>query len=260
MLNQPQLAALDRIDVSEQELLTAFLACPVLRRFAQLSRVHALEVLLQRRFVSLAITPLYDMAIDAVEDAAARRCLREILREEYPANDRPTHREDLVHDLHALGASWEQIVSTAISGATAHSIKRLFAALRKEETRDLYEVKTLSLVRFAGEVLVSAEYESIWPALRALGLRTSGESGGTASRFYEPHMRHDARVFRFGEQNRRLGRRSHSDQLTELLRTRVLAGGAAALEYCIRSMELAAQIKGDFYEQFSPLLGSRPSS
>jgi hypothetical protein len=183
------------------------------------------------------------------------RCLREILREEYPDDQQPTHREDLVADLCALGASRDQILSSAASKETARGLAQVFAAFRKQDERGLYEIRILSLVRFFAEVLVAVEYQSMWPAMRALGLRASGESGGTCSRFYEPHMSHDAKHLHFAQQNPYLVVKSHSDQLTKLLRQRLIAAGPLGFDPCLKAMSTATQLRRSFYEQFLPLLG-----
>jgi hypothetical protein len=257
----PPSSALASLDAREHDLVAAFKSHPVLAHFERLNQDRILDILLQRRYVSFAITPLYDLAIDAFEDLELKRCLREILREEYPGNDRPTHREDLMEDLRALGASWERVVSSGVTPATAQCIERLLSALQKREERHLYEVRVLSFVRFAGEVLVAEEYRLMWPSLRRLGLRGGDEAGGIRSKFYKPHMSHDERRVRFSDPRDYMANKSHSDQLTEMLKARLLLGGPEAFTVCLEAMQAAMEVKRGFYEPFHPYVDlARPIS
>lgn len=252
---------LEPLDAREAELVARFQDHPVIAGVARLTREQLLELLLQRRFLSLAFTPLYDLAVDAFDDRETKDCLREILREEYPANDQPTHREDLVADLIALGATWEMVVESAATSATVETIGRLVQALRKVEARTLYQVKVLSFMRLAGEVLVAVEYQRLWPSLETFGLRgersrtaLAPEASRVASRFYYPHLRHDGGTFRLSDDNDELPPMSHSDRLTELLRQRLRATGPSGVESALQAMERAISIKVAFYDQFEPWL------
>lgn len=235
----------------ERRLINEFTAHPVLKHLADVSRPQLIEILLQRRFLSLAFTPLYDLAIDACEDPEAKRCLREILREEYPGYDQHSHREDLLEDLIALGATWDQVVSTLSTRATLETLDGLFGLLQKTEGRALYEVKVLTVVRLAGEVLVATEYGCLWPRLEALGLTEF------VSKFYYPHVSHDKPSFGIGDVPRFEQPRSHSDRLTVLLQTRIDAVGLEGAECCLSAMRSTASVKGAFYDQFTPLVEHR---
>ena len=62
---------------------------------------------------------MYDVGIDGLDGSRPRsRLVREILREEYPdpSGATPSHREDLVADLLALGATREQVLAVAPDG------------------------------------------------------------------------------------------------------------------------------------------------
>ncbi len=94
-------------DSTERGFVDRLLSHPVLCQMDSLPEGLFLEVLLQRRFISLIFPVVYDVGIDALGDDAAIRLVRQIVREEYPdASGRtPSHREELVHDLVSLGAS-----------------------------------------------------------------------------------------------------------------------------------------------------------
>jgi len=239
-----------RIDDRDDALVAHFKAHPVFERLEGMSRSEFLVILLQRRFLSLAFSPIYDMAIDAISDAAFKACAREILREEYGTRTEPTHREDLVSDLLSLGATREQIVSSSASSSTIRVIAELFGMLRKQEDESLFQTKVLTTLRLAGEILVATEYELLWPHLRRLGLSAPGNSTGARSVFYYPHMCHDARKQRLGGELNPLEARTHTDRLTDCLRSHLAQGPPEGVAFCIRTAELAVSVKRSFYDQF----------
>jgi len=65
-------------------MLAAFAAHEVFRDVEQRGQEAFLEILLQRRFLSLQFSLVYDIGIDGLTDRDALRLVREILREEYP--------------------------------------------------------------------------------------------------------------------------------------------------------------------------------
>jgi hypothetical protein len=215
-----------------------------------MSRGELLDVLLQRRFFSLAFTPIYDLAIDGLLDEASKACAREILREEYGSGGQPTHREDLVHDLLVLGATRQQILASAPSSTTIRLLERLFDTFRKQEEEHFYQLKILTTLRLAGEVLVAIEYERLWPHLRRFGLSASDEPGGTYSRFYYPHMCHDARRRRFADQGNPLKPLTHSDRLTDCVKNRLVKVPRDGVQRCLSAGAAAYDIKAAFYDQF----------
>jgi hypothetical protein len=70
------------LDVFEDALIERFRQHPVLAGAARLAEADFAALLLQRRFVSLAFTPSYDLAIDLLSDEAGLRIARAVLREE----------------------------------------------------------------------------------------------------------------------------------------------------------------------------------
>ena len=176
----------------EDDLIERFRQHPVLANMAALSEREFAAVLLQRRFVSLAFTPAYDLAIDLLRDETVVRAARVILREEYPDSRgyTPSHREDMREDILALGVSREQLVTTQPTPQTLDTITatmRLIAACGAHEHADL---RLLTTLRFWGEVLVSVEYGQMWSRMEPR-LVVDGEN---RSRFYYPHFIHDAKA------------------------------------------------------------------
>jgi hypothetical protein len=243
-------SVLRRIDNHEDGLLAHFVVHPVLASLGALSREAILALLLQRRFLSLAFSPFYDLAIDGLSDEASRACLREVLREEYTHGAQPTHREDLVSDLLTLGATRDQILSTTASPTTVSTIARLLLSLRKVEDEALYQIKVLTILRLAGEVLVAAEYEQLWPHLERLGLSAPPLGKTGPSVFYYPHMCHDGRKHRFASEWDQFDPVTHSDQLTRHLKNRLIHGPPEGVECFLEAAEVAVEIKRSFYDQF----------
>ena len=83
----------------------------MLRSLASLEDDDFRDILLQRRFLSLAFTPAYDLAIDLLTDEEGLEIARVILREEYPRPEGRTrsHREDMKEDLLRLGITRQRL-------------------------------------------------------------------------------------------------------------------------------------------------------
>lgn len=176
-------------DAAEAELLSQFTGHRLFAAIEELDRAAFLEVLLQRRFLSLLFPVIYDIGIDGLRDESAIRLVREILREEYPdpTGATPSHREDLVGDLLALGATREQIAGARPSAVTQAVIEETLA-LMLEAASAPGDAAVLTILRFWGEVLVSIEYGEFWRRMEG-----EFEAAGRTSRFYHPHHHHDGR-------------------------------------------------------------------
>jgi len=176
-------------DEHEAGLLARFSGHALVRGIERLEHDQFLEVLLQRRFISLQFPVIYDIGIDGLSDPAAITLVREILREEYPdaSGSTPSHRENLVSDLLALGATRQQVLAsrpTAVTTAVIEDTLELMFDAAQSRT----DVRVLTILRFWGEVLVSVEYGEFWRRMERLFL-----AAGVPSRFYRPHQHHDGR-------------------------------------------------------------------
>ena len=178
-----------RADEAESRLLARFAAHGLFARIEQLDQRAFLEVLLQRRFLSLLFPVVYDIGIDGLGDQTAIRLVREILREEYPdpSGATPSHREDLVADLLVLGASREQIAAARPTPTTAAVVEETLAMMLDAAALP-GDFGVLTILRFWGEVLVSVEYGEFWRRMAG-----AFDAAGGASRFYHPHHHHDGR-------------------------------------------------------------------
>lgn len=229
-------------DAAEAELLAQFTGHRLFAAIDDLDRAAFLEVLLQRRFLSLLFPVVYDIGIDGLADEASTRLVREILREEYPdpTGATPSHREDLVGDLLALGATREQIMGARPSAVTA-SVVRETVALMLDAAAAPGDGAVLTILRFWGEVLVSVEYGEFWRRMEG-----ELEAAGVASRFYHPHHHHDGRepLAEAAQDSA-----THSGRLGAcLVRALAQEPGAAEVFTRVERAVLAARMR--FYDQF----------
>ncbi|MFM6343611.1 MAG: hypothetical protein ACKPFK_00475, partial [Dolichospermum sp.] len=103
------------LDKFEGELILNFRGHCIFQEIETMAHEKFLDILIQRRFLSYEITNCYDMAIDGLNNEKAIEIARQIVREEYPGlnGKTPSHREDLMHDLLALGATKSRILKSA---------------------------------------------------------------------------------------------------------------------------------------------------
>jgi hypothetical protein len=238
--------ALERHQRLETALIQEFAAHRIFENLGDEPRERVIEILLQRRFLSLAFTPMYDLAIDGLSDPRHKRVARSILHEEYPMGDRTTHREDLVVDLLTLGARREQITSCLPSGDTREAILELLAVLPQREPDGLYQIKLLTVLRFSCEVLVALEYERLWPRLHELGLDVTGPK---QSVFYLPHRKHDGPTIAWTAESR-LQPENHADELGACLTECLYGMGDEGFAFCIAIERQTTDHKTRFYNQF----------
>ncbi|MFD5149013.1 hypothetical protein [Streptomyces sp. NPDC058401] len=262
---------LHELDGFENGLIERFEEHPVLANVTRLPDEEFTALLLQRRFVSLAFTPSYDLAIDLLRDEEGLRIARIILREEYPGAQGhvPSHREDMTQDLRRLGVSREALVASRPTAATRRAITDTLELIADAGGRADADLRLLTFLRFWGEVLVSVEYGRLWKRMGPVftggggdgGRGGSGGGGGgggggrNGSRFYHPHLVHDAKTHSLATVS--LLSDTHSDRLaarvTELLGRAEGAAGAAGFK---ETEERALLLKAGFYDQFLPALDS----
>ncbi|MFF7789053.1 hypothetical protein [Streptomyces sp. NPDC007991] len=237
------------LDAFEDALIERFRQHPVLAATTSLADADFTALLLQRRFVSLAFTPSYDLAIDLLRDEAGLRIARAILREEYPDGRGHTrsHREDMKEDLLQLGVTREELVASRPTKATRRAIEDAFALIADAGGSDDADLRLLTFLRFWGEVLVSVEYEHLWPRMAPA---LTGEDGRNRSRFYYPHYVHDAKAHPLTTVS--LLSATHSDRLATRI-SRLLTRPESRDAFR-ETEERALHLKSAFYDQFLPAL------
>lgn len=231
----------------EDELIGRFTEHPVLANIGLLSDEDFGEVLLQRRFLSLAFTPAYDLAIDLLRDEVGLRIARVILREEYPDGTGHTrsHREDMKDDILRLGVSRQALVTTRPTPATKRAVEATFDLIADAGAHDDSDLRLLTILRFWGEILVSVEYGRLWTRMEPRMAR----DGENRSRFYYPHHLHDAK--KNSLESVSLVSTNHPDRLARRM-SELLAGGTS--DDCFREMEeRSLSVKAGFYDQFLDL-------
>lgn len=233
------------LDKEEDRLLALFRSHTIFQRIELISQEDFLQILLQRRFLSLALTTVYDIAIDALTDLEAIKVARQILREEYPDmnGNTPSHREELVHDLVSLGATKSEILGSRPTTVTTAVIEETLSLI-SVAAAELCDVKLLTILRFWGEVLVSVEYSEFWKRMS----KQLSNSGDNQSRFYYPHYCHDARE---SLDKASLLSSTHSGRLGARLRKML---DTEKSRECFLEMEKEIlDIKTRFYDQFTEL-------
>lgn len=205
------------------------MSCPVLRGASTLADDELHDILIQRRFLSLAFTPFYDAVIDALHEGEMLLVCRQILREEYPdpGGNTPSHHELLVADMVALGVDIHRLRT---SGPTVGTSRAIIASLDlvAEASRDVHsQVAVATTVACFAESLVVAEYQALRSRLeKALPMEESV--------FYGPHLLHDA---------------GHAKRLIDAVRF-MMVDGASTTETFDAAIERSLQVKLDFYRQF----------
>lgn len=214
-----------------EQAAARLVSCPVLEAALRLTDGDLLQLLTQRRFVSLTFTPFYDMVIDGLEGPRARLVCRQVLREEYPdpAGNTPSHRELLVQDMVALGLDRDQLLRARPSPSTVAAIVASIELVATAIAEPFRELALLATAACYAEFLVAAEYHALAPRIdKALPLRESA--------FYGPHLLHDS---------------GHSKRLVEEVALRLDPRDPAQVKACTDAVERCLRVKLDFYEQFA---------
>ena len=118
------------------------------------------------------------------------------------------------------------------------------------------DLALIAFLRFWAEVLVSVEYECLWPRLSER-LAHGPAADGVRSEFFYYHMIHDRRQSDIGAEQL-LGGLTHSQELARHMAE--LIDSEAALQIAISQVDRAWELKDRFYRQFValPARSSRP--
>jgi hypothetical protein len=239
----------DELNKAEDKLIEAFRNHLVFKNIEVISDSSFLRILLQRRFLSLIFTVVYDLSIDAIENRGCKEIVRKILRDEYPLRnfeETPTHREDMFHDLLMVGAKREDILKELPSKITKKVIEETLAMVQGAATEESAELKVLTILRFWGEVLVAFEYQEYWKRLASY----FNEREDGRSRFYQPHFEHDIKTKSLFDTS--ILETTHSDRLGFYL-NRLLKTEGDRRNF-INTEQAVFKVKYKFYDQFLPLV------
>ncbi|MGF1539539.1 MAG: hypothetical protein ACFCU5_03665 [Pleurocapsa sp.] len=241
---------LEIINNWETDLITKFKLHPLFTQINTLSWQDFLAILIQRRFLSLSIVNIYELAIDALTDQPAKQTVREILHEEYPRNTKgialPSHRELLFQDLLNLGATAKMILTTPETIITREvreeSYQLMVDCLGKTES----QIQLIVFLRFWAEVLVAVEYSCLWQRISEI-LASKNSKDKPRSEFYYFHLIHDSRSSDLGQENL-LGGLTHAQELGIHLKR--LMSSSESLSLCTNLEKKAYLLKSKFYYQF----------
>ncbi|MBW4691877.1 MAG: hypothetical protein KME27_08915 [Lyngbya sp. HA4199-MV5] len=241
---------IETLNDCETSLITKFRSHPLFNQIDAIAWDDLLNILIQRRFLSLSIVNFYEFVIDALTDQQIKQTVRGILNEEYPRNTKgiplPSHRELLFQDLLNLGATSELILTTPETSVTQvvrdESYKLMVSCL----SEPYGQVGLVAFLRFWAEVLVSVEYACLWS--RISERLSNGQSNHKArSEFYYFHMIHDSRNSDVGKESF-LGGLTHAQELA--IHLQKLISSEEILTHCIDLEQSAYQLKCRFYDQF----------
>lgn len=214
-----------------EDASTRLASSPVLANVLDIDDADFGRILIQRRFVSLAFTPFYDMLIDGLENPRARLVCRQILREEYPdpAGNSPSHRELLVQDMVAFGLDRTALLGARPTPATVAAIAASIDLVWSAMAAPFPQLALITTACCYAESLVAAEYRALEPRIeRVLPLRLSV--------FYGPHLLHD---------------NGHSKRLLEEVALSLDEGDPLQLKSCIDAVDRCVSAKLAFYDQFA---------
>jgi hypothetical protein len=190
------------------------------------------------------------LAIDALIDEEIKRTVRGILNEEYPKNTKgvplPSHRELLFQDLLNLGATYEIILKTPEMSVTKQIREASYNLLVSCLDDKYSQAGLVTVLRFWAEVLVSLEYECLWPKI-SQRLSTGHGDGKVRSEFYYFHKIHDARNSDLGQEGF-LGGLTHAQELAIHLQKLIVC--EEVLIYCMNLEEKVWNLKYQFYDPF----------
>ena len=241
---------LERINSLEIDLISKLRSHPLFTQIDTLSWQDLLAILIQRRFLSLSIVNVYELAIDALTDPSAQQTVREILHEEYPRNTKgiplPSHRELLFHDLLNLGATPQMILTTPETAKTRQVREQSYQLMINCLGTKASQVQLIAFLRFWAEVLVAVEYSCLWKRISEK-LGTKNSANKPRSEFYYFHLMHDRRNSDLGTENL-LGGLTHSQELAIHLKKLIAVPEEATA--CRKMTEKAYLLKYEFYNQF----------
>lgn len=241
---------LEQINSLETNLINKLRSHSLFTQIDTLSWQEFLGVLIQRRFLSLSIVNIYELAIDTLTDTSVKQTVREILHEEYPRNTKgvplPSHRELLFRDLLNLDATPQMILTTPEASITRQVREQSYQLMIDCMAKPHTQLRLIVFLRFWAEVLVAVEYCCLWKRISEK-LATKNSENKPRSEFYYFHMIHDRRNSDLGIENL-LGGLTHAQELAIHLK-RLITTPEEAIA-CKNMTKQAYLLKCDFYNQF----------
>lgn len=241
---------IDQLNIHEISLIKEFKSHPLFTQIETISWSSLLEILIQRRFLSLSIVRVYEFVIDALDDSKAKQTVRSILNEEFPRDAKgvplPSHRELLFDDLCHLGATPEMILLTSETAETQQVRDESYRLMKSCLGQGCCQIGLIAFLRFWAEVLVSEEYACLWPRISER-LSNQQSPSKVRSEFYYFHMIHDSRHSDVGKESI-LGGLSHSQELAIHLQRLLVSKDD--LQCCLDLEKKVSSLKYQFYDQF----------
>ncbi len=248
---------IDKLNKKEELLIKQLESHPLFSHLSTMNWENFLDILIQRRFLSLSIVNTYELVIDALSKEEIKKTMREILNEEYPRTTKGvpllSHRELLFQDLLNLGATREKILTTPETDVTKKIREEGLKILTQNFDKECFQVTMVAAIRFWAEVLVSVEYSCLWQKISERLSSSDKHSNKPKSEFYYFHMVHDARRSDIGKEAL-TGGHTHSQELA--IHLKELIDSEKALDDCINIEEKVCDLKCQFYNQFITIFSS----
>ena len=243
--------AIEQLNQKENDLIKEFKSHPLFQKLPLMTWEKFLEILIQRRFLSLSIVPSYELVIDSLEQEEIKKVVRQILYEEYPSTSKGvpllSHRELLFQDLLNLGATREKILTTPETDVTKRIRESGLKIFSQNFGNESFQVGLIAAIRFWGEVMVAEEYRCLWKKISEKLSALHNEPNKQKSEFYYFHMVHDNKGSDIGSE-RFCGGVTHSQILAKKMAE--LINSENDLKYCMDIQSTIYKLKYKFYEQF----------
>ncbi len=217
----------------ERTLIDRFADHPFFLHLPSASRKEFAAFLLQLGYLSAEFVKWYERTNQGFASESARELIRNILRDEIPA-DAPTHQENRLEDLQQLGIPAAIALNPPASFTTRRTVRRMYELVRYPQEH--YDLAALVTLRIAGEVLVGETYRHVCPQLARFGLAQE------QSQFYWPHFLHDE-LHEDGEGE------GHSNAFDTLLNRFITS--EEELRIAMEAAETAFEMRYHFLDQFT---------
>ncbi len=206
-------------------------------------------ILMQRMYFAMRwFTPLYDYWLNTIvalsEDYThfnhPIEILRELISEEYPWN-KPSHREDLVHDLLKVWFSPKETVHLEPTKKTIECLGEIFDLLSIQHEDHRQVIKVITILRTRAEVQAGDEFGEYAAVLKERWLNNSN------SKFFFPHRHHDTKRMWLDSTDTK---KTHADELSMCL-IELIKDDEVLIQYCSELISKIFTIKTNFYTQFT---------
>lgn len=145
------------------------------------------DYLVQVACFSSHYVPWLAKARSGLQGEECKEIISSIIQDEVPKG-RPSHAEDRIHDMGVVGIPEQIAINPNLLATTdtRDELSKLFGMIDSQAGNKFNDLRIMTVVRIAGEILVGETYRHVVPELkRRFGLDPKN------SHFYAPHFEHD---------------------------------------------------------------------